>query len=163
MVLLHVVMVASGAVCVACAARTRPRASVSAVAGAVLMLLAMLDMAGPGILSPAWWGAALLAAALAGGAAARIRGGRAAAVEAAPRLVGVALMALLVIGAGVHGGSASGHHHGGPEVGLVAAVAALAYAGWIATALVRDRRHHAIDRASMAAMIAAMALMPAVA
>ncbi|WP_156760578.1 hypothetical protein [Microbacterium karelineae] len=163
---LHLVMVASGAVCVACAATARPRASVTAVVGAVVMLVAMIDMAGPGVLAQVAWGLALLGAAVAGGAAARIRGGRTAALAESPRLVGLALMALLVVGGGAHDGSSSAHHHGGPDVVAVATISALAYGAWIVVLLVRDRRahrNHAVDRASMAVMVAAMALMPAIA
>ncbi len=167
--ILSLAMIVPGAVCVACAAATRPRASITAVVGAAVMLAAMVAMAAGALGTPIAWTVALVLLAVTGAAARRLRRGRSdtASHEAFDwhRPVGIVVMAALIAGMGAGPAAASGHAHGQaggiPSSGALP-LAAFAYVAALAVWMLRHRRElsprHAAEGASMAVMTLAMVL-----
>ncbi|WP_345751808.1 hypothetical protein [Microbacterium rhizophilus] len=160
--ILSLAMIVPGAVCVACAAATRPRASRTAILGAAAMLAAMIAMAAGSLGSPIAWTAALVGIAVVGAAARRVRRGR---VDAASheafdwhRPVGIVVMAALIAGHSAGAPASAGHAHGPSAAALP--LLALAYVAALVVWMLRRRRdltpRHAAEGISMAVMTVAM-------
>ena len=163
--ILSLAMIVPGAVCVACAATTRPRVSRTAVLGAVAMLAAMVAMAAGALVTPIVWAAALVGIALCEAVARRLRTGRRATGHAAfdgHRPIGIVVTAGLIAGSAAGPVAASSHAHG-PSGGLLP-LAAAAYVLILLVWLIRHRRalppRHSAEGVSMAVMIGAMLLAP---
>jgi hypothetical protein len=125
------------ACCTVGAARTRGAVG---VISAIVMLVAMLDLAGGGVLPPVAWSALLVASAMSGAVTARIAGASGGGPMGAHGALGLVVMAALVVlmgvtpGGGAHGLVSGGHaEHGaaGPLAGTIWAgtAAYLAYSG----------------------------------
>lgn len=165
--ILSLAMIVPGAVCVACAATARPRASRTAVVGAAAMLAAMLAMATGALTVPVAWAAGLVALAVAAAIMRRIRRGRgsAGAHDAFEwhRPVGIVVMASLIAGGG-ESRAAGGPHSHGASAELLPIVGVL-YIAAVAVWMLQRRRElaprHLAEGASMAVMTGAMLAMGA--
>lgn len=127
---LHAGALGASALGACCLALDRERPRVREALLSLVMLAAMIDVAGGFRVVPVvWWSAATLALALA--LAIRRRGGTVSRPRLRARvhsaLGGVLMAALMLAMGGVHGGS--GHHAGSPAVfAMVLVVAAVVYA-----------------------------------
>ncbi|MDN3312186.1 hypothetical protein QWJ90_14735 [Microbacterium oryzae] len=166
--ILSLAMIVPGAVCVACAATTRPRASRTAVLGAAIMLVAMVAMAAGVLGAPVAWTAALVAVALAGAVSGRVRRGRGRGVAHESfdwhRPVGMVVMGALIAGMSMDPSTSGEHAHFSSSALIM--VTAVGYGSAVAAWMVRCRREltlrHTAEGVSMVIMTAAM-LAPAAA